>query len=536
MIAELSVRNLAIIEHTVLTLGPGFTALTGETGAGKSLLIDAVELVLGDRADTELVRSGTDRARVEVRFDQAEPVEIVREVSAQGRSTCKVNGQSISVAALRTLGKSLVDLHGQHDHQSLLDPLRHLRYLDDWIGQPGHDLLESVASAHQAFLDAKRRLQVVRSTKRDREQRLDMLRYQVNEIETVGPLADEMAELEARLDRLKYAERLQEASAFALDSISDQEGCAVDGVNQSVKQLEEVLRYDADLEESLTPLREAAILLQEGTHTLRNYLERLEADPAELEVVAGRIDDLRKLRRKYGENEVEVLKFLESAREELDLLDGDLNTEEGLEEVVRASRTELDWQANLLSALRHERSAEFSGLVQAQLRDLAMDRAIFQMHFETKEPEADGSDLVEFYFSANAGESPKPLAKIASGGELSRVMLGIKTALAGRAGVPTLIFDEVDSGLGGRAAATVATKLRELSQHYQVIVISHLPQIAAKADVHFHIDKQEQSGRVKTTVRRLEGEERVTELARMLAGDHIGESALANAREMLTRS
>jgi DNA repair protein RecN (Recombination protein N) len=535
MIAELSVENLAIIEQTSLHLGPGFTALTGETGAGKSLLIDAIELVLGDRADSELVRSGAETARVAIRFDQSEPLSIVREVSLHGRSSCKVNGQNVSVGSLRALGKSLVDLHGQHDHQSLLDPVRHLHFLDNWIGAPAHELLAQVEELHRQWSDAKRRLTAVRTSRREREQRVDMLRFQIADIETVGPIADEMEALETRLDRLRHTERIRDTVVAAIQDLSGEDNAVADTVGQAVKRLDEVVRYDTNLEESLTPLREAAILLQEGAHLLSGYLDQLEADPEELETVAGRIDALRKLRRKYGESEEEVLAFLERAREELDLLDSDMNSEESLAEIVATSKKNLDARVSELSSLRHRRADDFASLVQAQLRELAMERAIFQIEFGTKEPEPDGQDLVEFYFSANAGESPKPLAKIASGGELSRVMLGIKTALAGRAGVPTLIFDEVDAGLGGRAAATVARKLRELSKHYQVIVISHLPQIASQADVHFHIDKEEQGGRVKTSVRRLQGEERVSELARMLAGDAITESALANAREMLTR-
>ena len=552
MIVELTVENLAIIERSHITLGPGFTVLTGETGAGKSLLIDAIELALGERADAELVRTGAPRASVNVVLDLSQepialekcaelgiPVEdnllyIQREVFAEGRSQCRVGGKMIPVSALKQLGQFLVDLHGQHDHQSLLDAARHIGYLDAWIGKPSFELLTQVAEAYQAVDEARKRLQSLRAGMRDREHRLDLLKFQVNEIEAVQPVAGEMTELENQLSRLKHTEKLATAAFGALEVIGDKEDCAVDQLGTAVKSLEDCLRFDPGLEEKIAPIREALILAEEGIHGLRAYAEVLEADPAKLEETATRIDSLRRLRRKYGEDEEKILEFLETARLELALLEDSEASEEDLRHAVETREVELNRIAQKLSELRKGRSLEFSDLVQTQLRDLAMDRALFEVNFQVKPADASGADFVEFFFSANTGEVPRPLGKIASGGEISRVMLAIKTALAGRAGVPTLIFDEVDTGLGGRAAATVARKLEELATHYQILVISHLPQLASRATTHYRIEKVEANGRVMTQVRLLHPDERVEEIARMLAGEHVTESALANAREMLS--
>lgn len=551
MIVELTVENLAIIERSHIGLGPGFTVLTGETGAGKSLLIDAIELALGERADAELVRTGAARASVNVVLDLSNeavalekcaelgiPLEdnllyIQREVFAEGRSQCRVGGKMIAVSALKQLGQFLVDLHGQHDHQSLLDAARHIAFLDAWIGKPAFALLDRVAAAYSEAEDARKRLQSLRTGMRDREHRLDLLRFQVNEIEAVSPVPAEMPELETQLSRLKHTEKLATAAFGALESLGEQENCAIDLLGTAVKTLEDCLRFDPSLEERLTPLRDALYQAEEGVHGLRGYAEVLEADPEKLEEIAARIDALKRLRRKYGEDEAAILQFLQSAKHELALLEDSEASEEDLRAAVEQAEGHLNTVAGELSELRKGRAEEFSELVQTQLRDLAMDRALFDVDFKLKPADAAGADLVEFFFSANAGEVPRPLGKIASGGEISRVMLAIKTALAGRAGVPTLIFDEVDTGLGGRAAATVARKLEELATHYQILVISHLPQLASRATTHYRIEKVESGGRVATQVRLLSPTERVEEVARMLAGELVTDSAMANAREML---
>ena len=551
MIVELTVENLAIIDRAQVALGPGFTVLTGETGAGKSLMIDAIELALGERAATELVRAGAAKASVSVVIDLSDSpavraqceelgfaiendlLYVQREVMAEGRSTCRVGGKMTPVSGLRSLGKALVDLHGQHDHQALLDPLGHVAYLDAWIGEPAARLLAEVGKRYALAEGARRALADIRKGVRDREQRIDLLKYQIEEIESVNPLPNETNDLEALLSRLKNAERLVQTGLGALDALDEREGCAVDLLGDAVKSLEALLRYDASIENILRPLKESLYALEDGAHGLRAYTDSLEADPDTLDEVQSRLDALRKLRRKYGEDEDAILAHLLAAQEELARLgDAEASEETLLARVDKAERA-LDKAAAELTRLRKDRAKEFGALVQGQLQDLAMSKAQFAVEIRPRSADSQGADDVEFIFQANAGEPMRPLAKIASGGEISRVMLALKTALAGRAGVPTLVFDEVDAGLGGRAAATMARKLEELAGHYQLVVISHLPQIAARAANHYRIEKGEENGRVVTRIVRLDPAQRVEEIARMLAGDRLTEAALANAREML---
>lgn len=551
MIRELAVENLAIIEKAVLTFESGFTALTGETGAGKSLLVDAIELALGERADSDLVRTGSPKATVQLTADLSEAAGVraacieagyaveddllilSREVSAEGRSTCRINGRTAPVSVLKTLGNALVDLHGQHDHQALLHPEAHLGYLDRWIGSPLGELLRPVASAHEAYADAVRRLEAFQRTNQLREQRLDLLRYQVNEITEAAPQEGESEELEAQLIRLRNAEKLVTASASALTSLSDDEAAATELIARAVSAIEAVTRFDAALEPIAESLRNVQIEAEEAASALRDYMESLEADPGALDLATERLDLLKRLRRKYGATEAEVLAHLATAQEELAMLEDAEANEESLGRTVETTRADLMAACAGLTALRTDYAARFAIEIQRELRDLAMAKAEFSVSILAHEPTANGADAVQFFFSANPGESPKPLAKIASGGEMSRVMLAIKSGLAGKDGVPTLIFDEVDAGLGGRAAATVARKLEELARHAQVLVISHSPQIASRANVHYRIEKVERDGRVVTEIRRLDADEREQEIARMLAGEHVTDAALANARALL---
>lgn len=551
MVLELSVENIAIIDRAQIALGPGFTALTGETGAGKSLLVDAIDLALGGRADSDLVRSGASRGHVSLVADVSDNPAVVglckelgveledgqlfvqREVSAEGRSTCRIGGKLTPVGTLRQIGALLVDLHGQHDHQALLDPARHLESVDAWIGEEARSLIAEVVKAHAEVEELRARLRTLQGSRRDRERRLDLVRYQIAEIEAVAPTPGEMEELLAGLSRLQHVERLAAGVRAALEVLSEREDAAREGVAGSLTALEGLIAFDPKLEEVVAPLRDALYALEESVMGLSRYADGLESDPAALEAAAARIDALKTLRRKYGDDEAAVLTFLDSARAEFALLE---NAEEREDETLAAlaeAESHLVESASRLTALRTRHAARFSDIVRAELADLAMQSAVFETRIEAKTPDATGADRVEFFFSANAGEPVKPLSKIASGGEISRVMLALKVALAGRAGVPTLIFDEVDAGLGGRAAASVARKLEQLAEHDQVVVISHLPQIACRATTHYRIEKIDEDGRTVTRVRRLDLEERIEEIARMLAGERVSEPALANARELL---
>jgi len=550
MIVELRVENLAIIKQVEVHFLGGFSVMTGETGAGKSLLIDALELALGERADTELVRTGSAKASVQLVADlsdspairewcSAESIEleenrliIHREVYAEGRSQAKVNGRTIPVATLRVLGKQLVDLHGQHQHQSLFDPETHIEFLDLWIGSEVVSLKSKVAAYFETYSELKRRADALKKNVRDREQKIDMLRFQVDEISNFAPVVGEEDELHSSLSRMRNLERISQSVAKALDVLSEGESNARDLLGIGLQAVEEAARFDATL--STSDLETASVALNEGINVLSRYVDTLEMDPQLLETMDDRLDALRKLKRKYGDSEQEILSFLDSASRELSDLENAEASQETIEAEVSEAHSRLIELCETLSQLRHERSELFTKEVQEHLKDLSMNRAVLSARMMTVEPTATGSDTLEFLFSANAGEVAKPLAKIASGGEISRVMLALKSVLAGRAGVPTLIFDEVDTGLGGQAATSVGRKIRELGKHYQVISISHLPQVAAQGTHQYRIEKSEEGGRVATQVLKLSGEERVDEIARMLAGDQISESARANARELLS--
>ena len=549
MITELHVENLAIIQKASVSFRHGFTALTGETGAGKSLLIDALELCLGERADTELVRTGATKASVQLVIDlslsplvlksleelgidsENGVIYIQREVFAEGRSQARVNNKPVPVSVLREIGAQIVDLHGQHQHQALLDEETHIKYLDAWIGAEVASSKFEVAEHFGRWQEAKRKYDALQRGIQEREQRVDMLTFQINEIDSFGVIEGEERELISSLARLANSEKIASAAQMALASLSEDEINARDLVAIGVKHAEDIARMDESID--ITELLESLELLQEGIHNLQIYLDKIDSDPASLEMTVERLDGLKKLKRKYGETESEILAFLHNAQLELDSLTDIGASEETLLESLNKTSKELRAACSFLTLLRESKSREFSQDVQKHLADLSMEKTRFVVQIKPMDPTPEGADFVEFLFSANAGEELKPLAKIASGGEISRVMLAMKSALAGRAGVPTLIFDEVDTGLGGAAAAAVGKKIRALSEQYQVLAISHLPQVASQANEHFRIQKSESGGRVQTDIIPLSADERVHEIARMLAGDSVSEHAVANAKDLL---
>ena len=549
MLIELSVENIAVIEQAQIELGPGFTVLTGETGAGKSLLIDAIGLALGDRADQDLLRAGAQRGPVQLVANVRDnrealdycheaglPLEdglvyIQREITAEGRNVSRIGGKAQPVAVVKALGALLVDLHGQHDHQALLDSSRHLDYLDLWIGEPATVLLREVVQTVREWGRLQAALSALREGMRDREQRLDLLRYQDKEISDVNPVVGEVHSLESKLGRLRNSERLAEVVQATLGALSDEEGSAEERIGASIQMVNQSVRLDDAL--ATHHLEEALLSLQESVHHFRAYAESLDVEPAALEEVASRLDSLRRLFRKYGETEADVIDFHQKVKEELAVLENGEASEEDLADKVAQAEARSNAICAELTKLRMEKAKEFEQLVQDEIRELAMDKALVKLEFNGKSPDERGADEVVFLFSANAGEPLRPLSKIASGGEMSRVMLALKVVLAGKAGVPTLIFDEIDTDVAGGAAAVVARKHQKVRKFYQVVSISHLPQLAGLADTHYRIEKVEKAGRVFTEVNRLDENERVVEVARLLAGEEIGDKAIANARELL---
>jgi DNA repair protein RecN (Recombination protein N) len=549
MLRELTVENLAVIEFARLELGPEFTALTGETGAGKSLLIDSVQLALGGRADSDLVRHGAAKAVVTLvatvtpevaAFCLAQGVDIVdgslvvhREVSAEGRSTVRLNGRTFSVGVLRDLGNLLVDMHGQHDHQALLSPDAQLEFLDRWAGSEMAGLRERVASAFAEWSAARSDLSRASTGRRDREQRIDMLEFQIGEIEAADLQVGESDKLADTISRLRNAERLRLTISGLLERVYDGESATLDATTTGARDLESLVAVDGSLRDLADEMKSACESLREVGRGLREYLASLDADAAALDHAVERADLVTRLKRKYGDTEEAVLAYMTEAQAELSILTSSELDLGALESRVAETRAALETAASSLTRARIQAAERFSHEVQAEIRELAMEKAQFQARLGQAEISALGADSVEFLFSANSGEPARPLAKVASGGELSRVMLAVKVASAGRAGVPTMVFDEVDTGLSGKTAAVVGRKIAQLALSRQVVVISHLPQVAATASAHFLIVKEDAAGRVSTRVNRLDGDDRVNEIARMLAGEQIGESALLNARELI---
>jgi DNA repair protein RecN (Recombination protein N) len=551
LITELSVENLAIIHAVTLKFKAGFTVITGETGAGKSLMIDAVELALGARADSDLVRTGESNLTVNFIIDVTNRQElksicqsnniatdddllrINREVQSEGRSVARVNSKQVSVSVLKELGNRIVDLHGQHQHQSLLNPSAHINYFDAWIGK-NIDLLKSESKVLYESLSAERtKLEHLKENIKQRDQKIDSLKFQINEIENFQPVDGEIADLKSTLSRTRNAEKIVSALQGALQNFESDEINGRDLLANGVKKLHEISKFDSEINETVSNLETILVQLDEQIRNVQNYYDVIESDPVSIEVTVERLDGYKKLQRRYGETETEILSFLVSAQEELStLVDSELSLLK-LESLVKSIENKHNKVCADITDLRKSKSLEFEQSVKSHLSDLSMAHAQFLVHMTTCTPNEDGADSVEYFFNANAGESPKPLTKIASGGEVSRVMLSLKSALAGRAGVPTLIFDEVDTGLGGKAASSVGKKLRDLGKYYQVIAISHLPQVACLADHHYRIEKIETNSRTETTISELSLGDREIEIARMLAGDIVTDASLANARALM---
>lgn len=551
MLVELSVRQIAVLESADLRLGSGFTVLSGETGAGKSLLIDAIGLALGNRADSDLLRTGATRGQVSLIADVGAVPAVVefctangltleegrltiqRELTSEGRSMCRINGKSQPVSVLRALGALLVDMHGQHDHQVLLDPDRHQDYLDLWIGAPLIAPKQAVLESWQRVSERRLALRVQQQSVQQRAQRLDFLTFQIQELTALAPVSGEVASLETQISRLRNVERLSQAAFDAREALFESEGAAHERLSSATSQLEAVSELDPTLDETLNHLRNALFALEDAQRALTDYAEGIESHPDQLDEALTRLDTYRRLQKKYGADEAALLSHLAEAELELATLTHAEQNTELLQAQIAEAEAEFRAACATLSAVRREYAGQFEAQTQSELRELAMEHAQFCVDIADREPDSGGADCVTYLFSANLGEHPRPLHKIASGGEMSRVMLALKVVLAGKAGVPTLIFDEIDAGLSGRAAAIVARKLQGLSRFYQVITISHLPQLAGRASTHYKIEKQLSQGRTRTEICGLSEEERVVEIARMLAGEQIGESALANARELL---
>lgn len=553
MIENIHIEEFALIECLDLRLGPGLNILTGETGAGKSVIVEAINMALGERADANVVRSGAEKALAEivVRVDKSpkaievlrsagfEPedgtVIISREIHKSGRSQCRINGRPATVSLVKELTDKLVDVHGQHEHQSLLRTESHLEVLDGWCGEEVLSLRSRVAEGYSRLRELRDELSRLQVDERERARRIDLYKFQIAEIERARLAPGEEEQLEAEFRRLANAERVQEAVSLAYQAIGDrtQELCALDRLAEAISALSEALTLDEDLKSIAASIESAMYQLEDAARLLRKYRDAIEFNPHRLSVVQERLEEIRALKRKYGDNEQAVLDYGERLKHELDALCvSEQRSAEIAEEIARLE-AEVLADAEKLSARRRAGARQFSEAILKELADLGMPKSHFEVHQETKGLDSTGIDKIEFLISTNPGEPIKPLARIASGGEISRIMLAMKSVAAGTENIPTLIFDEIDVGVGGRTAEVIARKLATLSNKCQVICVTHLPQIASRPGEHFGIEKQVRDGRSVVRARRLSEEERIREIARMLGGAHPSATAVRHAQEML---
>ena len=552
MLTEISVENVALIEVATLELSPGLNAITGETGAGKTLLATALQMLLGGRARSDAVRAGAKRATVEGTFvlpdetqraivtealgDLAEEIDpddglvLRRTLTDDGRSRCYVAGVAVPVRALASLGERLVSYHGQREQVRLTDPAEQLAILDDFLDDEATRAKAEREALWQAVERDRRELEEITASSEARLREVDFLRYQVSELEQSGYTAQEVADLTRERDRLRNVTELLQSSAAATTALSSEEGeGAIDSVARAVSELETASRYDDGLSTLLERLSGLAAELDDVLYELRSYLDELEADPNRLEVVEDRLAALRALERKYG---ADVENYLEEARTRLSRLENlDEETAE-LESRIAQGERRLGDLAAQITAGRHKASERLSKKVQENLADLNLGKTTFRAELVPTAPGPSGVERVEFVIRPNPGEPELPVRRYASGGELSRIMLAIRLAQERIEPGATYIFDEVDAGIGGETATAVGAKLRELGERNQVLTITHLPQIASEADSHVVVTKEEAGGRTITRIRRVEGEERLKEMARMLSG-RIDEASLAHASELL---
>lgn len=537
MLLELHVKDLALVEDVWLRFDPGMTVLTGETGAGKTVLVEALKLLLGERADSTLVRSGADEALVEGRFD-VDGAEIIvqRRVSADGRSRCTLDGAMATVGMLAEKLGPLVDLHGQHDHQALLHPSNHRDYLDRFIGAEAQRALAEYQAAFAAASEARTALAELEESLADRERQADFLRFQLSDIESAAPRVGEDDEIDAALPRLRHAERLMDAAATAHAALRDEEG-AWEALGAAVAALSAASGLDPALDVLHDELVQATAAVDDVGSRLRAYAESVEHDPRALDEAEARRAVLDTLKRKYGPTLDDVVRVRGQAVERLAALDAG---EEGLSaarERLAESERGLREAGDALRDVRGAASGGFEDALHRAASELALPGAVFRVRREELPFESwttEGPERIEFLFSASAGDEPKPLAKIASGGEVSRVMLALKGVLGDADDVPVLAFDEVDAGIGGATALAVGERLSSLAADRQVLVITHLAQVAAFADHQVVVHKAREGERSVTRVRVVDDEERVAEIARMLSGN-ASETGLAHARELLSQ-
>lgn len=558
MLLELRIKDFAIIEEVHLNFYNGMTVLTGETGAGKSIIIDAAGLLAGGRGSTEFVRHGAKKCVLEGHFSVSSPKRlqpildeygieledniliVQREIFASGRTICRVNGSIVTISNLKEIGSALIDIHGQNEHQELMHQDQHIHLLDQFASDSISPLRNEFQQKREQYLSLKKRMDQWIENEKEYAQRIDMLEFQVKEIEEVQLVEGEDSELQDESKKLSNFHNVSKALQLAYDSLQESEGSAIEKTGVAMDELSDISDINQDYDQLASMVSSLFYQLQEVSSDILSELDQLEFDEGRLFEIEERLNTIQQLKRKYGDSVEEVLNYYNEASEELyQLKHSDSNIDQLREELDKIT-PELEKLGLELSNERRKQADILEEAIVQQLRDLYMDKAQFSVEFK-KEPSlanmnAFGMDYIEFYISTNPGEPLKPLQKIASGGELSRMMLAIKTIFSSSQGITSIIFDEVDTGVSGRVANAIANKIHSVAENSQVLCISHLPQVAAIADEHLYIYKSIENNRTKTHVELLDDKERIVEVARMLSGSETTETSLNAAKELLEKA
>lgn len=551
MLELLHIENIAIIEAADIEFAPGFNALTGETGAGKSIVIDSLSAVLGQRTSRELIRTGADKAFVSAAFSGMAPelteelgiqpeadgtLLLQREIQTDGKNVCRVNGRPVTVGQLRALGAQLLNIHGQHDGQQLLDEEQHIVYLDSF-GRT-ESLINTYAEKYKDFTDIRRQIGALQMDEAEKARRVDTLQYQIEELRRAKLKSGEEEELTARRGMLRNAEKFLDAVAgadYALNG-DDSGGGALSALRQAQDALGGVRHLDDAFGQLYERLGEAYSEVYDIAATVEDKRGELDVSPGELDRVESRMDLLYRLKKKYGATVEDMLDYQARCEAELAQIEDAGDTLVRLEQALSKAEKEARQAAQALSDARKAAADRLTAQILTELQQLDMGKIRFAVNFAEKPLDSDGMDTVRFLMSANVGEELRPIHKIASGGELARIMLAMKNVLSEQDHVGTMVFDEVDTGVSGRAAQKVAEKMARISRRKQVLCVTHLPQLAAMADTHFSVEKGERGGRTYTEVRRLDREQRRRELARLTGGSHVSQTMLDGAEELLVQA
>ncbi|MDO6228629.1 DNA repair protein RecN [Streptococcus infantis] len=550
MLLEISIKNFAIIEAISLNFEKGMTVLTGETGAGKSIIIDAMNMMLGARATTDVIRHGAPKAEIEglfsvenshalqMIFDEqgielGDEIIIRREILQNGRSVSRVNGQMVNLSVLRSIGQYLVDIHGQHDQEELMRPQLHIQMLDGFGDADFLELKQAYQTNFDAYRKMRKQLLEIKKNQEEHKARIEMLEFQMDEIESASLQPGEDLKLNQERDKLLNHKHIADTLTNAYTMLDNEEFSSLANVRSAMNDMESLEEYDVEYREISTSLSESYYVLEDVTKRLEDIIESLDFDGNRLMQIESRLDLIHAITRKYGGNVDDVLMYFVKITEEYNLLTGNHLSSDDMEAELKKLEVSLVDLATKLASARHNLAQQLEIEIQQELKDLYMDKARFQVQFTKGKFTREGNESVEFYISTNPGEDFKPLVKVASGGELSRLMLAIKSAFSRKEGKTSIVFDEVDTGVSGRVAQAIAQKIHKIGQNGQVLAISHLPQVIAIADYQFFIEKISNDHSTVSTVRLLTVEERVEEVAKMLAGENVTEAALSQARELL---